>query len=211
MPPPERLNAKAYERHIDLELESAAKRSTPSAYIIYRSLDSDNLPTDRHASPRRKSFHRLPRQDRRNRALQNRNIRLRLSRITAVESQSPQRTHAMTDDELLTMLQEECFRYYWEGAHPDSGMTRENIPGDDRIVATGASGFGIMALIVGHRSRLHHPRARTRSPHENRRRSSKKRRAITARGLTSWTATPAKASRCSTFSTTPATSSRPRS
>jgi exo beta-1,2-glucooligosaccharide sophorohydrolase (non-reducing end) len=28
-------------------------------------------------------------------------------------------------------------------------MTLENIPGDDRIVATGASGFGIMALIVG--------------------------------------------------------------
>jgi hypothetical protein len=47
------------------------------------------------------------------------------------------------------MLQEECFRYYYEGAHPDSGTTLENIPGDDRIVATGASGFGIMALIVG--------------------------------------------------------------
>jgi hypothetical protein len=58
-------------------------------------------------------------------------------------------THAMTDDALLTMLQEECIRYYWEGAHPDAGMTLENIPGDDRIVATGASGFGIMALIVG--------------------------------------------------------------
>ncbi len=47
------------------------------------------------------------------------------------------------------MIQEECFRYYYEGAHPDSGTTLENIPGDDRIVATGASGFGIMALIVG--------------------------------------------------------------
>jgi hypothetical protein len=28
-------------------------------------------------------------------------------------------------------------------------MTRENMPGDDDIIATGASGFGIMALIVG--------------------------------------------------------------
>ena len=55
----------------------------------------------------------------------------------------------MSDDELLTMLQEACFRYYWEGAHPDAGVTLENIPGDDRIVATGASGFGIMALLVG--------------------------------------------------------------
>jgi hypothetical protein len=47
------------------------------------------------------------------------------------------------------MLQESCFHYYWEGADAHSGMSRENIPGDDRIVATGASGFGIAALIVG--------------------------------------------------------------
>lgn len=58
-------------------------------------------------------------------------------------------THAMSNNELLTMLQEACFRYYWDGAHPDSGASLENIPGDDRIVATGASGFGVMALIVG--------------------------------------------------------------
>ena len=47
------------------------------------------------------------------------------------------------------MMQQACFHYYWDGADPHSGMTRENIPGDDRIVATGASGFGIMALMVG--------------------------------------------------------------
>jgi hypothetical protein len=55
----------------------------------------------------------------------------------------------MSAAELLTMLQEACFRYYWEGAHPVAGTTLENIPRDDRIVATGASGFGIMVLIVG--------------------------------------------------------------
>jgi len=58
-------------------------------------------------------------------------------------------TRELSDDELLTMLQEACFRYYWEGAHPVAGATLENIPGDERIVATGASGFGIMTLIVG--------------------------------------------------------------
>ncbi len=58
-------------------------------------------------------------------------------------------TRELSDDELLTMLQEACFRYYWEGADPHSGMALENIPGDDRIVATGATGFGIAALIVG--------------------------------------------------------------
>ncbi|MFZ0520968.1 MAG: glucoamylase family protein [Candidatus Acidiferrales bacterium] len=58
-------------------------------------------------------------------------------------------TRSLTDDELLTMLQEECFRYYWDSSGTHSGMAQENIPGDDRIVATGASGFGIMALVVG--------------------------------------------------------------
>ena len=58
-------------------------------------------------------------------------------------------TRELSDDELLTMLQEACFHYYWEAADPHSGMTRENIPGDERMVATGASGFGIMALMVG--------------------------------------------------------------
>jgi hypothetical protein len=46
------------------------------------------------------------------------------------------------------MVQEACFRYYWEAAHPIAGMTRENVPGNDEIVATGASGFGIMAIVV---------------------------------------------------------------
>jgi hypothetical protein len=58
-------------------------------------------------------------------------------------------TRAMTDDELLTMVQEASFRYYWEGAEAASGMAKENIPGRHNMIAAGASGFGIMALIVG--------------------------------------------------------------
>lgn len=58
-------------------------------------------------------------------------------------------TRSMTDDELLSMVQEACFRYYWEGAEPNSGLAREDIPGRQNMIAIGASGFGIMALIVG--------------------------------------------------------------
>ena len=58
-------------------------------------------------------------------------------------------TKAMTDEELLTMVQEACFRYYWEGAEKASGLAKENIPGRHNMIATGASGFGIMALIAG--------------------------------------------------------------
>jgi hypothetical protein len=58
-------------------------------------------------------------------------------------------TKSMTDDELLTMVQEASFRYYWEGAEVVSGLAKENIPGRHNMIASGASGFGIMALIVG--------------------------------------------------------------
>lgn len=58
-------------------------------------------------------------------------------------------TYAMTDDELLTMVQKATFRYFWDYAHPVSGLARERTPGGDNTVTTGGSGFGVMALLVG--------------------------------------------------------------
>ena len=57
-------------------------------------------------------------------------------------------TREMTDDELLDMVQRGCFRYYWEACNPESGMAVEILPGDKSLVAVGASGFGVMALVV---------------------------------------------------------------
>lgn len=54
----------------------------------------------------------------------------------------------ITDEELLDLVQLQTFRYFYDFAHASSGMARErNTSGD--IVATGGSGFGVMALIVG--------------------------------------------------------------
>jgi hypothetical protein len=58
-------------------------------------------------------------------------------------------TRPLTDDELLTMVQRACFRYYWDAAHPAAGMAIEILPGDENLVALGASGFGVGALVVG--------------------------------------------------------------
>jgi hypothetical protein len=58
-------------------------------------------------------------------------------------------TRPFDDEELLDMVQEGCFRYYWEAAHTNAGMAIELLPGDENNVAVGASGFGIMALIAG--------------------------------------------------------------
>lgn len=54
----------------------------------------------------------------------------------------------VSDEELLTIVQQQTFKYFWDFAHPASGMARErNTSGD--VVTSGGSGFGIMALIVG--------------------------------------------------------------
>lgn len=54
----------------------------------------------------------------------------------------------ISDEQLLTLVQEQTFKYFYDFAHPASGMARErNNSGD--LVTTGGSGFGIMALIVG--------------------------------------------------------------
>ena len=57
-------------------------------------------------------------------------------------------TRVFSDDELLDMVQQYTFRYFYDFAHPASGMTRErNTSGN--TVTTGGTGFGIMALLVG--------------------------------------------------------------
>ncbi len=58
-------------------------------------------------------------------------------------------THTMSDEELLDMVQRQTFRYFWDFAHPVSGLARERSNGDPQIVTTGGSGFGIMAIVVG--------------------------------------------------------------
>ncbi|MFN0037397.1 MAG: glucoamylase family protein [Saprospiraceae bacterium] len=58
-------------------------------------------------------------------------------------------TPLMSDEELLEMTQRATFRYFWDYAHPVSGLARERSNGSPNTVTTGGSGFGIMAIIVG--------------------------------------------------------------
>lgn len=54
----------------------------------------------------------------------------------------------ISKEELLTKVQEQTFRYFWDFAQPNSGMARErNTSGN--LVTVGGSGFGVMAIIVG--------------------------------------------------------------
>jgi hypothetical protein len=58
----------------------------------------------------------------------------------------------LTDDQLLDVVQKQTFRYFWDFAHPVSGMARErsntSFNYGDEVVTTGGTGFGIMATIV---------------------------------------------------------------
>jgi hypothetical protein len=139
------VRAKGFERHVDIAWDAVPGAQS---YVVYRSLEGGEFKpvgiqeagitryADYLGKPGQKAEYKVAAVDR----------EYRESARTAAVSAT---TREMTDDELLMMLQEECFRYYWENAHPKAGAIRENIPGDDRIVATGATGFGAMVLVVG--------------------------------------------------------------
>ncbi len=55
----------------------------------------------------------------------------------------------ITDDELLDKVQQQTFKYFWDFAHPVSGLAREGTSHDPNWVTMGGSGFGIAAIIVG--------------------------------------------------------------
>ncbi|SMO54413.1 hypothetical protein SAMN06265379_102396 [Saccharicrinis carchari] len=54
----------------------------------------------------------------------------------------------ISDEELLTKVQQQTFKYFWDFAHPVSGLSRERSTGGD-LVTIGGSGFGVMTIPVG--------------------------------------------------------------
>jgi hypothetical protein len=62
------------------------------------------------------------------------------------------RLRHIDDTALLDRVQRQTFRYFWDFAHPVSGLSRErsNAPFGygPEVVTTGGSGFGVMAIIV---------------------------------------------------------------
>ncbi|RAV28385.1 glucoamylase family protein [Sinomicrobium soli] len=70
------------------------------------------------------------------------------------EPEEPQVPDPLTDEEIMDLTQETTFRYFWDFAEANSGAARERYHPDDpgnseHVVATGGSGFGLMAILVG--------------------------------------------------------------
>ncbi len=72
--------------------------------------------------------------------------------LITVSGQTNESQKTLSDSSLLTLVQKQTFRYFWDFAHPTSGMARErsNVAYDygNEVVTSGGTGFGIMALIV---------------------------------------------------------------
>src|SRR5882724_12710968 len=62
------------------------------------------------------------------------------------------RPQNLSDSDLLDLVQKQTFRYFWNYAHPVSGLARErsNVAYNygDEACAIGGTGFGIMAIVV---------------------------------------------------------------
>ena len=144
---PKILTAKGYEKHVDITWQPvndpAVKyikvyRSTDAKHFYPVGIQSTAIPryADYTDTTEQTFFYKI--------SLLNNEYKE--SAFSAVASAA---TKPLSNEALLNMAQEAHFRYYWEGAEPNSGLALENIPGRSHMVAAGASGFGMMALIAG--------------------------------------------------------------
>ncbi len=146
LPVPDSVTAKGHDRHVDVEWRVPAE-SAANYYVVSRSTDGGPflaIGTQRPGVNRYSDFI--------GRSGATARYRVAAADWAGHESEPSATVTAATrelaDDELLDMLQEAAFRFYWEASGANSGMAHENLPGDDRIVATGATGLGISALVA---------------------------------------------------------------
>lgn len=70
----------------------------------------------------------------------------------ATQFDPTKRPKNLSDEALLDLVQKQTFAYFWDFAHPVSGMARERsnttFGYGDNVVTSGGTGFGVMAVIV---------------------------------------------------------------
>ncbi|MCU7504566.1 MAG: T9SS type A sorting domain-containing protein [Ignavibacteria bacterium] len=147
LPPntPSGVIAKGFDSHIDL-LWSPNQESDLAGYYIYKqdgnsfkllgtASRDDHVFTDFVGAPGMTATYKVSAYDAR-------------GNESGSSGQVSATTKALNDDEMLSMVEESTFRYFWDYAHPSSGMARERT-GSANTVTTGGSGMGIMAILTG--------------------------------------------------------------
>ena len=146
-PAPAAVSVRAFERHFEVNWPRSDAPDLLS-YRIYRSIDGKKfvpVGTQQDSRSRYVDFFGEPGAQAQYRvtALDVNGNESAPSPVSSVAT-----TRTFSDDELMTMVQEACFRYYWDAGHPKAGLAPEVLPGDPNLLALGGSGFGVMALLV---------------------------------------------------------------
>ena len=144
---PTKVAAKGYERHVELSWSLPA--SPPAAWTVYRSdnagttfslvktlIGSDSVWQDFHTNPPAGAL----------------TYHIRARNASGLESAPSPVVNAtmspMNDTQFLDMVQRYTFRYFWDYAHPVSGLSRERNTSNN-VVTIGGSGFGVFAILTG--------------------------------------------------------------
>jgi hypothetical protein len=142
---PTGLTARGYDSHVELRWNANAEPNL-SSYRLYRKNASGDY--ELVANINRNNRQYIDFTGRKNESYL---YALSATNNSGQESLKSPDVHAATrefsDEELLDMVQEYTFRYFWDFAHPISGLARER--NTTSIVTTGGSGFGIMAILAG--------------------------------------------------------------
>jgi len=147
---PQQLIVTPYEQHLNLSWKAGPEPNI-SGYKIYRSTDGGNQFTFLKSVAGRNTTYAFDWTGDEGQAL------TRHYRVTAVAGPTMESvpsetasatTFTMNDEQLLEMEQYAAFRYFWDFGHPVSGMAPERNT-TPNVVASGGSGFGIMAIVTG--------------------------------------------------------------
>ena len=142
---PTNLTAAGYDSHIELNWTAAV--GTPDGYQIWRSADNGATYILLKTTNVTTAFIDFIGNSDAPKSFKYKIKAVKSSDISPFSNETAATVKTMTDEELLTMVQRHTFRYFWEFAHPTSGMARErNTSGD--VVTTGGTGFGISAIVV---------------------------------------------------------------
>jgi hypothetical protein len=146
VPPPSELKVEGRNNHFDLSWKPSPSKGV-FTYRVYRSVDGKTfrpVATRPGWSCHHVEFAEKPGVE----------AYFKVSAVSLSGDESPLTdavqgtTVELADEQLLDVVQKQCFRYYWDTANNNSGMALEILPGDENLVAVGASGFGIMAQIA---------------------------------------------------------------
>ncbi len=144
------VTAKGYDRHVELNWE---KSENADSYSVWASLDGKNF-TKRGETPDTVYLDFV--KDLGSELSLHYKVKAYTSSDSSDVGAARATTKIMSDEELLDMVQYYTFRYFWNGAEPNSGMAPERLhldgdypDNDAHIVTTGGTGMGLIGLIAG--------------------------------------------------------------